>query len=315
MLQRERVVVPIIDYPRARRFARLRSGERMLAIALVIPTLVIVFGFTVYPMFYSFWISLHQRNLIKARDATPFVGLANYADVIKDSYFWESTWRTLYFTVVSLVVQVVLGLAMALVLNERFVGRTLVRALILIPWAIPTIVNGVLWQWIYNANYGALNGLLLQLGLIDDPQLWLGQPLRALNMILIADTWKMLPFYALMFLAALQTVPSELYESAKIDGANAWWRFANVTLPFLKPMLLVVLVLRTLQTFRVFDIIYILTQGGPGGGTRVISFYTYEVSFLNLDFGYGAALSFAIGFITLAIAWGYIRLLRSEEMY
>jgi multiple sugar transport system permease protein/N,N'-diacetylchitobiose transport system permease protein len=315
MLRRELVVVPTLDDPRARRFARLRPGERMLAIALVIPTLVIVFGLTVYPMFYSFWISLHQRNLIKARDATPFVGLANYAAVLKDGYFWDSAWRTLYFTVASLVVQIVLGLAMALVLNERFVGRTFVRALILIPWAIPTIVNGVLWQWIYNANYGALNGLLLQLGLIDDPQLWLGQPLRALNMILIADTWKMLPFYALMFLAALQTVPGDLYESAKVDGANAWWRFANVTMPFLKPMLLVVLVLRTLQTFRVFDIIYILTQGGPGGGTRVISFYTYEVSFLNLDFGYGAALSFAIGFITLAIAWAYIRLLRTEEMY
>lgn len=287
----------------------------MLAVALVIPTLVIVFGLTVYPMFYSFWISLHERNLIKARNASPFIGLANYANVIKDSYFWDSTWRTLYFTVASLVVQVVLGLAMALVLNERFVGRTFLRAVILIPWAIPTIVNGVLWQWIYNANYGALNGLLLQLGLIDDPQLWLGQPLRALNMILIADTWKMLPFYALMFLAALQTIPGDLYESAKIDGANAWWRFTNVTVPFLKPMLLVVLVLRTLQTFRVFDIIYILTQGGPGGGTRVISFYTYEVSFLNLDFGYGAALSFVIGLITLAIALVYIRLLRTEEMY
>jgi ABC-type sugar transport system permease subunit len=315
VLHREIAAIPEVRDRRAARFARWRPGERTLAVALVVPTLVVVFGLTVYPVFYAFWLSLHQRNLIKARNATPFIGLANYADVIADPYFWDSTRVTLYFTVISLVVQVVLGLGMALVLNERFVGRGLVRALILIPWAIPTIVNGVLWQWIYNANYGALNGLLLQIGLIDKPQLWLGQPTRALNMIILADTWKVLPFYAVMFLAALQTIPSELYESAKVDGANAWWRLVHVTLPFLKPMLVVVLVLRTLQTFRVFDVIYILTQGGPAGGTRVISFYAYEVSFLNLNFGYGAAISFAIGVITLALALGYIRLLRSEEVY
>lgn len=287
----------------------------MLALVLVTPTLIIVFGLTVYPIISAFWISLHQLDLIKARNQMPFIGLANYAQLLRSSYFWDSAWRTLYFTVVSLVVQVILGLGFALVLNERFVGRGVVRALMLIPWAIPTIVNGVLWEWIYNASYGALNGLLLQLHVIHDPQIWLGQPLRALNMVLIADTWKVLPFYALMFLAALQTIPAELYEAAHIDGAGIWDRFTQVTFPFLKPMLLVVLVLRTLQTFRVFDIIYILTQGGPGGGTRVISYYAYEESFLNLNFGYGAALSFAIGIFTLLMALAYIRLLRTEEMY
>jgi multiple sugar transport system permease protein/N,N'-diacetylchitobiose transport system permease protein len=312
--RRETVAVTRIENPHAGHVARLLRDERVLATALVVPTLIIVLGFTVYPIVYSFWISLHELSLIAARGAMRFVGLANYVEVLTDRYFWDSGARTLYFTVVSLVVQVILGLAMALVLNEHFVGRNLVRALILIPWAIPTIVNGVLWQWIYNANYGALNGLLLQLGLIDQPQLWLGEPMRALHMILIADTWKMLPFYALLLLAALQTIPNELYEAAKIDGANGWWRFLHVTLPFLKPMLLVVLVLRTLQTFRVFDIIYILTQGGPAGGTRVISFYAYEVAFLNLNFGYGAAISFVIGAITLGMALGYIRLLRSEEV-
>lgn len=314
MAKREAGAVTRIDGQRAGLFAQVLRDERVLATALVLPTLLIVLGFTVYPIAYSFWLSLHEYSLIAARDDIPFVGLANYIAVLSDHYFWDSSGRTLYFTVASLVVQVILGLAMALVLNERFVGRNLVRALILIPWAIPTIVNGVLWQWIYNANYGALNGLLLQLGLIDRPQLWLGEPMRALNMILIADTWKMLPFYALLLLAALQTIPNELYEASKIDGANAWWRFLHVTLPFLKPMLLVVLVLRTLQTFRVFDIIYVLTQGGPAGGTRVISFYAYEVAFLNLNFGYGAAISFVIGVITLGMALGYIRLLRSEEV-
>jgi ABC-type sugar transport system permease subunit len=299
----------------ARRRTRARFGEPALSLVLIAPTLLIVFGLTVYPILYAAFISLHQLDLIKARDQMPFVGLANYVELLSSDYFWQSTWLTLYFTVVSLVVQIVLGIAVALVLNENFVGRNLIRAMILIPWAIPTIVNGVLWQWIYNANYGALNGLLLQIGIIGEPQLWLGEPMRALNMVLVADTWKMLPFYVLMFLAALQTIPNELYESANIDGAGPVQKFINVTLPFLRPMLLVVLVLRTLQTFRVFDIIYVLTQGGPGGGTRVITFYAYEASFLNLNFGYGAALSFAIGVITLAMAVGYIRLLRTEEMY
>jgi multiple sugar transport system permease protein/N,N'-diacetylchitobiose transport system permease protein len=294
---------------------RLRPGHRAFAVLLTVPTLIIVLGLTIYPVVYALWISLHRYDLIRSRNAMPFIGLANYVDIVSSRYFWDSAWRTLYFTIVSLIVQVILGLAMALILNENFKGRNVVRALILIPWAIPTIVNGVLWQWIYNANYGALNGLLLQLGLINEPVIWTGEAIRALNMVIVADTWKMLPFYALMFLAALQTVPGELYESAHIDGASAWGRFLNVTFPFLKPMLLVVLVLRTMQTFRVFDIIYVLTQGGPGGGTRVIAFFAYESSFLNLNFGYGAALSFVIAAVIFGMALIYIRLLRSEEMY
>lgn len=294
--------------------SKIRFGERSLAVVLIIPTLLIVFGLTIYPILYAFWISLHQVDFIKARNATPFIGLANYAHVLASAYFWDSSWRTLYFTVVSLVVQTILGLAIALVLNEQFIGRGIVRALILIPWALPTIVNGVLWEWIYNTDYGALNGLLLQLGVISEPQLWLGDPMRALNMVLIADTWKVLPFYVVMFLAALQTIPGHLYEAAAIDGASVWGRLVHVTLPYLRPMLLVILVLRTLQTFRVFDIIYVLTQGGPGGGTRVIAFYAYETTFLNLNFGYGTALSFIIGLGTLAIALGYVRVLRTEEV-
>jgi ABC-type sugar transport system permease subunit len=206
----------------------------------------------------------------------------------------------------------VLGFLIALVLNQKFVGRGFVRAFILLPWAIPTIVNGILWEWIYNANYGALNGLLFQLGMIDNYKNWLGEPWLALNMIIIADTWKMTPFYVILYLAGLQTIPRELYDSAKIDGAGIWKRFLHITLPMLKPIILVILVLRTMQAFKVFDIIYIMTKGGPSGGTMVISFYTYIESFGNLNFGYGSAMSFIIAVIIISIAALYKKLLDQD---
>lgn len=295
--------------------ARPIVSEKIFAVLLVIPTLLILLSLTLYPIGYAFWISLHQRDLIRNRNAMPFVGLANYAEIITSEYFWDALGHTVHFTVASLLIQIPLGLMIALVLNERFRGRALVRAIIIIPWALPNIVNGVLWQWIYNVNYGALNGLLLQLGIIHNPQLWLSEPARALNMVIIADTWKVLPFYALMFLAALQTVPSDLYEAAQVDGAGILKRFTAVTVPFLRPTLLIVLVLRTVDTFRVFDIIYMLTQGGPGGGTRVLAFFTYEVSFSQLNFGVGSALAVIITLITMVIALGYFWLLRAESLY
>jgi ABC-type sugar transport system permease subunit len=202
---------------------------------------------------------------------------------------------------------------LALLLNEKFVGRNFLRALILIPWALPTIVNGALWMWIYQTGYGALNGLLLQLGLIDEPILWLGSSTLAMNMIIVADTWKVLPFYVILLLAGLQTIPAELYQAAAVDGANGWQRFRNVTLPSLRPVLLIILVLRTVDTFRVFDIIYQITQGGPGGGTTVVAYQAYQASFLQLQFGQGAAVAFVIAAAILIMAIGYLRLLSPED--
>lgn len=287
------------------------SGDHALVVALLAPSFLLIGAFTLYPVLSAFWISLHRVSLILP--VQPFVGLGNYATLASNEYFWDALWRTAYFTVVSLVLQCLLGLGMALVLNEPFWGRGVLRAIVLIPWAISTIVNGILWQWIYNAKYGALNGLLIQLGIIREPVSWLGDPLLALNMVIVADTWKLIPFYAVMFLAALQTIPKELYEAADIDGANAWRRFTSVTLPFLRPIVLVVLVLRTVQTFRVFDIIYVLTQGGPANGTTVLAFYVYQQSFKTLNFGLGSAAAFAIGLATLALATGYFRLLNRES--
>jgi multiple sugar transport system permease protein len=269
-------------------------------------------GTVLVPLLYALWLSVHADgpNILVQ---TPFVGLKNYIAVFTSPDFIASAGRTFYFAAVSLSIQLPVGMAVALLLNEKFVGRNFLRALILIPWALPTIVNGALWMWIYQTGYGALNGLLLQLGLIDEPILWLGSSTLAMNMIIVADTWKVLPFYVILLLAGLQTIPAELYQAAAVDGANGWQRFRNVTLPSLRPVVLIILVLRTVDTFRVFDIIYQITQGGPGGGTTVVAYQAYQASFLQLQFGQGAAVAFVIAAAILIMAIGYLRLLSPED--
>lgn len=275
------------------------------------PALVLLGCILLVPLAYAAYLSVHEVNG-NILGAAPFVGLKNYVAVFTSPTFLSSAGRTLYFAGVSLLVQFPLGLAIALLLNERFVGRNVLRALILIPWALPTIVNGALWTWIYQSSYGALNGLLLQFGIIDRPILWLGSPGLAMNMVILADTWKVLPFYVVLLLAGLQTISPELYNAASVDGANAWQRLWHVTLPSLRSVLLIILVLRTVDTFRVFDIIYQITQGGPAGGTSVISYQAYLTSFLQLQFGQGAAVSFVIAAAIVALAVLYMRLLSND---
>jgi len=300
---------------RGRRTSRLPGrgelSERKLLVALLAPSLLLIFGLTIYPLLYSLWISLHRHSLLFP--ARPFIGLDNYRRILEQPLFWDSVWVTLYFAVASLVIQIPLGIGIALLLNEPFRGRGFLRAAVLVPWAIPTTVNAVMWQWIYDSNYGALNGLLKQLGLIEAYVIWLADAARALNLVLVADTWKVLPLYILMFLAGLQSIPRDLYEAAAIDGAGPWRRLLDVTLPGLKPILLVVLILRTVQVFKVFDIIYLLTRGGPGGGTTVISFFTYQQTFQALNFGVGAAVGAVIGLSTMLAALLHFKLLHSEE--
>lgn len=292
-------------------WARLRvRRETRLAYLLILPSLILMLGLIGLPVLYALWISLHRVSFLSP--GQPFIGLGNYLALLRNSDFWFSIQRTSYFTVVSLIVQTAAGLGIALVLNERFPGRTLLRGLILLPWAIPTVVNGVLWLWILDGSTGALNGLLKQIGLIKRNIIWLGRPLLAMNGVILADSWRMIPLYAIMFLAGLQAIPDDLYDAAKVDGAGVWARFRYITLPYLQSVILVVLVLRTLQTFRVFNIIYIMTKGGPANSTMVIAYLTYLNSFKFQNFGYGAALAFVIALTTLAIALVYIRLLSPE---
>lgn len=282
------------------------------AILFLSPALLLIGFILIVPLGYAAYLSVHdvQGNILAP---SPFVGLKNYASVFTSPTFLASTGRTLYFASVSLAIQFPLGIAVALLLNEQFHGRNILRALILIPWALPTIVNGALWTWIYQSSYGALNGLLVQSGLIDRPILWLGSPALAMNMVILADTWKILPFYVVLILAGLQTIPKDLYQAASVDGANAWQRFWHVTLPSLRSVFLIILVLRTVDTFRVFDIIYQITQGGPAGGTTVVAYQAYLVSFLQLQFGQGAAVSFVIAAAIIILAAFYMRLLNKGE--
>ncbi len=221
-------------------------------------------------------------------------GLGNYLDMLKDQTFWETIGRTLYFTVVSVGLELAMGLAIAQLIHSHPWGWQFLRFSLIIPWAVPTIVNGAMWRWIYSADFGALNGLLMQLGLIKHYVAWLILPSMAMNLVIVADVWHTMPFVALILQAALATLPEDLDEAAAVDGANAWQRFWKIRLPLLRPAILVALIVRTVDAFRVFDIVYIITSGGPAYKTLTITYLTYLNSFSFGKQGTGAALSFLI---------------------
>ena len=243
-----------------------------------------------------------------------FAGLKNYATVLTGHSFWAAMGRTLYFTIVSTALELSLGLIVAGLLNAKLRARWLFRAIVVIPWAIPTIVNAAMWKGIFNAQYGALNALLTQLGLIHEYQAWLGDPTTALNMVILADVWKTTPLVAFFLLAGLNSIPAELYDSAKIDRAS-WPRiFRSIVLPMLVPSISIVLVLRTVEAFKVFDIIYAMTRGGPVNGTQTVAYYAYMTAFSDQNFGLGSALSYIIVTVILVLTAVYLRLLRRSEM-
>ena len=288
-------------------------SESTNAILMVSPALVVIFGLAVYPLLCTIWYSLSDVDLLKGEST--FLGLKNYLTVLSSTDFWNSIGITLYFTVVSLLVQLPLGILIALLLNQEFHGRWLLRSIILIPWAVPTLVNATLWDWIYNVNYGALNRILLQLHFIEKPIIWLDTPIKAMNMIVLADTWKVLPLYVIMILASLQTIDKTRMESAIIDGAGVFRRFISIVLPLIKPMIMVILVIRTMQALKVFDMVYMLTHGGPANGTMVVSYFIYNQTFSYMKFGYGAAIAVLVAIVSILITLIYVRVLRSEDLY
>jgi ABC-type sugar transport system permease subunit len=290
----------------------LRQQDTRVGWLLVIPSLLIILGITLQPILSTLYLSFFEApsglNLPRI-----FVGLGNYIGLLQDSVFWATIGRTLYFMLVSVGLELVLGLAIAQLINAHPPGWQFLRISLIIPWAIPTIVNGAMWRWIYNADYGALNALLMQLGLIKRYVPWLIDPARAMNLVILADIWHTVPFVALIMQSALATLPAELDEAAGVDGANAWRRFWSIRLPLLRPAILVALIIRSVEAFRVFDIVYVITQGGPAFGTVTISYLTYQETFTYGHLGRGAALSFMISAFTLAMAFLYIRFLYRPE--
>ena len=290
-----------------------KKQQRTLAIFLLLPAGLIISVVTIYPLIHSFWLSLHKWNLMKPLEGHPFIGLENYQFVFKDPTFWDSAKISIVFVISAVTLEIVLGMAIALLLNKDFFGKSFVRMLALLPWAIPPVVNGIMWKWILNPSYGALNGLLYSLGIIDDYVIWLGSKGLALVMVVLADVWKETPFIMLLFLSALQTIPNDLYEAAKVDGANPITTLFKITIPMIRPTLFVAVALRTIWALKSFDLIYTLTSGGPSGGTSVIGYYTYIKTFVSLNLGRGAAVAYIMTFVVAALVLVYQRLLYRRE--
>ncbi len=301
------------SHPPLKRSVSLHQQDIRVAWLLLVPTFIILLGVTLWPILYTFILSLENAPT-GIHQVRTFVGLTNYLDMLKSQMFWATIGRTLYFTIVSVGLEMTLGLGVAQLIHSRPWGWKFLRFALIIPWAVPTIVNGSMWRWIYSADFGALNGALLQLGLIKQYIPWLTLPNLAMPLIIVADVWHMMPFVALVLQAALAGLPVELDEAAAVDGANAWQRFWRIRFPLLRPAILVALIARTVDAFRVFDIVYVLTAGGPASKTMTITYITYLNSFSYGKQGTGAALSFLISFFTIIMAFVYIRVLyRPEE--
>lgn len=288
----------------------IEKREARLAWAFVLPALGVVALIAIFPLLWTFWESLHVHDLRMPWRGEPFVGLENYKEAFTEPRFWQALGHTLFFTVTSVALEVILGLVLALALNRAYRGRGLVRMLVLLPWAIPTVVAALLWRFIFEER-GIVNAALINVGAMDGANrlVWFGHSLLAWTPVILADVWKTTPFVTLLLLAGLQNIDATLYEAARLDGASPWKQLTNITLPLLKPALLVVLIFRTLDAFRVFDLIYVLTNGGPGTSTEPIALYTFTRLLNNLRFGYGSALSVIVFLITFVLAIVYIRAL------
>lgn len=286
--------------------ARRFNYETRSAGLFILPVMSVLALVAVFPIVYSFYTSLFSLKLSRPH-RVPFVWFDNYAKVLSDELFWESVWRTTSFTLISVTAISVLALLIALLLNETFRGRRLISAIVLIPWAIPTVANGLLWKWIYDSGYGALNGLLYQLGWIDSYITWLGDADKTIPLIANAFVWKEVPLAAILILVTMKSVPADLYRAAKVDGANLIQRFVHITLPSLKPGFMLVMIYETMMAIRHFDLFFLLTEGGPANASHVVSWQIYVETFRNLSFGTGSAMSYILAIVTFALAYFIIK--------
>jgi len=283
------------------------TQDRRLAVAFVTPAVSVIALIAIFPLLWTVWNSLHLQDLRMPWLGRPFVGADNYVELAGDPRFWSSLGHTLFFTVVTVSLELVLGFGIALAMNSAFRGRGAARATSLLPWAIPTVVAALLWRFMFDSQAGIANALLVAIGVLERPMVWFIEATTAWIPVILSDVWKTTPFVAILLLAGLQNIDRSLYEAAEVDGASAWWRLWHVTIPLLKPTIFVALIFRTLDAFRVFDLLYALTGGGPGTATEPIALYTHTIILQHLRFGYGAALSVVVFVITFALALIYIR--------
>ena len=293
---------------RGRRSAQERADAR-LGLLLAAPAIATILLIAVIPLAGTIWDSLFRLSLRFENAPRPFIGLDNYVSVLTDDAWYNALRVTGLVAVASVAAELVLGMIIALLINRNFVGRGIVRAAVLVPWALTTVVSAKMWAWIYDGRYGVANDLLMRLGVIESPIIFLVRPEVTIWAMIVAEIWKTTPFMALLLLAGLQLIPQELYEASSLDGASPWQTFWRVTLPILKPTILVALLFRTIDAVRMFDLPRVLTNGGPGKSTETVVLYTYNTLFTSLNFGYGSTLAVMSFIIVMGISFVFIKVL------
>jgi multiple sugar transport system permease protein len=282
-------------------------------VVLLAPVLSFLFAVSFYPIIDTVWSSLHSGYVLPTRESV-FVGLENYRTLFSDGSFWNAVKVSMLYTFISVPVELVLGLAIALLLNREFKGRYVAQAAILFPWALPTIINARIWAWMFHGQYGVINDMLVRLGILAKPYAFLAHSDTALAAMIFVTVWKTTSFMALILLAGLSSIPNHLYEAARMDGASRWRQFRDITLPLLKPTILVALIFRTLPALQAFGLPFGLAGGGPGESTTTLVLYANDITFTRLNFGQGSAAATAITLLALAISLLYVTTLYEPEV-
>ncbi len=285
---------------------KARLWRQVMPLALLSPAVLVTLAIVFFPMIQTAWMSLHEYVLFRPKKFD-WVGLQNYFAIFQDEVFWISLRHTVIWIAITVPAQAALGLATALLLNQSFPWRPLARALIIIPWALPSVVIALMWAWIYDSNYGILNDILLRIGILETSIPWLANPDTALYAIILTLTWQGFPFFAVMILAGLQSIPRSYYEAASLDGASNLRQFWHITLPGISGVLFTAFVLRVIWVENSMDVIFVMTGGGPGYATYTLPLYAFIEARTNLDFGYGSALAMSFTILLLGIVVLYLR--------
>ncbi len=292
----------------------IRQRQQRTGWLLVTPALLLLLLVYAFPILRAFWLSFFTENLSTNLEPV-FSGLDNYRRMVQDGRFWQSMGNTAFFTLFTLFFELVLGLIIALALDQAFRGRGWVRTIAILPWALPTALIALAWRWIFNTEFGVWNDALMRLQVISNPVNWLGDPNWAMVAVIGADVWKTTSFVAILLLAGLQSISQDLYEAHALDGASPWQSFRQITLPLIAPQIVIAMLFRFAQSFGIFDLIQVMTGGGPGGATEMVSIYIYAAVMRYLDFGYGAALvtvTFVVLIAVVGLAWLYLSRLRAK---
>jgi multiple sugar transport system permease protein len=298
--------------PLARPLLSRRTRDVLTGYAYLVPVVVVLAGTVLFPILKAIQMSLYHHVLIKPQEYG-FIGLGNYARLLRDDVFWLSLWNSFVWVFGSVSLQFVGGFAAALLLHQTFHGRAVVRTLTLLPWVIPGVVVALIWEFLYQPNYGAINDVLGRLGMMTEKVAWLSNPSLAMPAVIVTNVWRGVPFFAIMLLAGLQAIPDELYEAARVDGASVTQRFWHITVPLLRPIIVVATATRIIWTFNYADLIFVMTSGGPAHATQITSTYTLLQAYSNLDFGYAATLSVVLLVIMLVFTILYLRVTRGVE--